>query len=169
MLPGSLAAQNNGLTTHVHARLDFVITLPTDWEVKQDPVDYVAMAAFSPVRDTADPFREFLTVVVESTRGKTFSEFMLETEGGFQADLTGYEVTDRDRRFVNGVEMARLIYTYQHRGYDLQAKTFCMLLNDRGYVVTCTALASDFDRWHPTFNKITASFEFKAKPPENGE
>lgn len=154
------------LKTWEHPVHHFVIDLPTTWAVHHEKMEPVVLFALSAQEGEEDQFLEYVSVALESTKGKTREEFLELYKQSLINDLPGLTFEDQDSREVNKVQMDRWVFTFNSKNQQLKTRAFLMVLSDKGYIISCTAPAKDFDRYNKLFNQITASFEFQAKPSQ---
>ena len=147
----------------VHPAHGFEIQLPPDWERRTEGMEPVVLYAMSNLDNQEDPFRENVSVALNSTKGKTREEFLALSKESLKVSFPEMKMEHEESRVVNGVEMTMWVYTYQANALQLKAKTFLMLLSDTGYAITCTGTTETFAEYEALFSKITASFQFKAK------
>ena len=144
-------------TITVDAGDGFVITVPADWRQTVDdrflsvflaPVSSGYMSSVSIFRETLSNHITLEEAVNAMSASNGMADYRLGAEGKVQLiDGPGYQV----------------IYTWKPEGMDThvtQSQVFC-IINSRLYVLTATALSSEYDRYEDTFNSIMMSWHYR--------
>ncbi len=140
----------------------YFITAPEGWTQKDELVAGVKHTQInSPDDGPGDDFTENINVNAEAAKGydsKTYAEANL---GEIRKGVPGVEITDLGESMIGDLHAECYIYSFTYSGRDLKDLAWYVAKNDVGYVITCTALKSTFDRFESKFKTCASSFEIK--------
>lgn len=117
--------------------------------------------AIAPRESSADDFSENINVVVDPTdlTGITVEHYRDLSAEGIKSVLTNVKVDSVGMDKVkSGIQAGTIIYSHKAGGFTLKVMSYLFIIDNKGYVITCTAKASDFDKYAGFFTKICKSF-----------
>ena len=141
----------------------FSLPLPASWTTMEDSViegDKIPFIAVRPSAGAKDTFRDNLNVVIEPLPSSaSASDYLVASIKVMAKSLTGMKVV-KTGPLTGGFPGARyMIYTHQTGVPDkLQVVVFFFASNSKGYVLSCTSTAADFDKFFPLYWKIGKGF-----------
>jgi hypothetical protein len=150
--------------------LDFDITVPESWLVVKLNQDNMVYYAQSPPEGSLDSIREDLLITKEAIGSASLTAYYDAVIDALEADTTFVLLSSTDTS-INGEESQKFIHlqtvysvnSYTQDTVDLSAKMikYVFAHNSSGYVVSCNALQSSFNRYEPVYDTIIKSFKFK--------
>lgn len=156
----ALSAQNKVFTSKEKG---FTVTYPETWSLlSKELMPILDFSALAPKKDTYDKFSENVNVVVDSSalakKGlETYINTSLKSLGPY---LQKYEFVSIGIDSTNK-DMAATTFVYTHFASEMNLKvlTYVYLINNKAYIVTCSAEKDQFDEYKPTFINICRSFK----------
>ncbi len=145
---------------YINNKDKFSIQFPNNWEIKENYYGTNVMA-LSPLENNEDNFRENLNVVVETIPARMSLEdyFSLSVKNlhqlnNFNDEFSGYDEFDNTK-------VKWLYYTHELANYKLKVVLYQLVKDGKGYSITATAKAEDFDKYKDQFQNSASTFEFE--------
>ena len=150
--------------------LDFDITVPDTWPVIKSDQNNMVYYAQSPSEGTLDSIREDLLITKEPIGTTSLNTYYAAILTALEEDTTFALLSTKDTT-INGEPSQKFIHLQTvyavnyatHDTIDLDAKMIKYVLtnNSNGYVITCNALLTSYDRYKPVYDTIIKTFKFK--------
>lgn len=121
----------------------------------------IAMMAIAPREGDADDFSENVNVVVDPTdlTGITVEHYRDLSAEGIKSVLTNVKVDSVGiDKVKSGIQAGTIIYSHKAGGFALKVMSYLFIIDNKGYVITCTAKLSEFDKCATFFAKVCKSF-----------
>ena len=140
----------------------YSITAPEGWTKKDSVFDgTVHTKIMSPDDGPNDRFKENMNVNSESAMGYTAKTY---AEGSFiklRAEVPEVVITDLGATTIGDIPAECYNYSFNYKGVDIKDIAWYLVKNDIGYVITCTAIKSTFNRFEPKFRACANTFIIK--------
>ncbi len=138
----------------------FSITAPDGWSKKDTVISGAKLTTLtSPDDGNSDKFKENVNVVTESAKGYDLKGYVTSNRSTMAAQISSIEFLSDTESTLGGEAVEVLVYGFNYSGYDLKNTAYFLVKNDIGYVITCTALKTTFDRFQKSFKTIVDSFK----------
>lgn len=129
---------------------------PGNWTSQADPeMEYILM---SELEGANDIFQENANVVTEDLPySMSASEYMDASMSAMNSMLSNFSKVDRGSQNINGRTAEWMLYNHEMGEYKIRVKVWSLTKGAKAYVITCSSLQSDFDKFAKTFDSIAAS------------
>jgi len=151
-------------------QLDFDITVPDTWLVIKLDQNNMVYYAQSPQEGSLDSIREDLLITKEAIGTTSLNTYYAAVITALEADTTFALLSTKDTT-INGEPSQKLIHlqtvyavnsaTYDTIDLDAKMIKYVFTNNSNGYVVSCNALLTSYDKYKPVYDTIIKSFKFK--------
>jgi hypothetical protein len=141
-----------------HPELGFSIALPPGSEVQGDPAPGLALVALDP--EQRGPFRANLVVTVEELAGR-FTDVGAYTDASIadqERALDAYRLIDRTEATLRGGEATRTLGHHDAAGMAVAVDQWRLVHGDRGYTITASCWALEYDALADVFAESAESF-----------
>jgi hypothetical protein len=141
-----------------HPELGFTIALPPGSEVRQDAAPGLALVALDP--EQRGPFRANLVVTVEELSGR-FDDVGAYTDASIadqERALDAYRLIDRTTATLRGGEGTRTLGHHDADGMAVAVDQWRVLDGERGYTITASCWALEYDALADAFAEAAESF-----------
>jgi len=133
----------------------FSINPPSGWSVEEEagefPVTFVNYDTFSNIN-----------VGVEVT-SKTLSEYVAYSKPSLQT-LNDYILVSEGSRVINGLNSYEIVFTMTDDELEYELKQVIIVQNGKAYVISCTALKSEYANSASAFEQSIQSFQLVPNP-----
>lgn len=137
----------------------YSITPPDGWEKKDTVVSGNRLITVrSPFEAPGDDFRENVTLVTEPAQGYDYSAYAAANRATMAAQLAGVSFISDEETTVGEMPAKAIVYTFRYATYNLKNTAYFVVKNNTGYVLTCTAVNTKFDKFQPQFKTAVNSF-----------
>jgi len=147
----------------------FSIEFPYAWDINTERRPQVKNKAFeveieakNPVENTGDIYNETVVILIERiTPGTTLDEYYNEMiEGAF---AEGFEtiLEESGNCTINNHEAKWVLLKTDLRGNMLRFLWYCLVKDDRAYVIACNSEAVTFYTYRAVFEAAVNSFRFE--------
>jgi len=153
-------------------KLDFNISVPSDWTYYPLEAGNMVYYAQSPKENATDSILEDLLITKDYVGTGTLTSFYATVLEEMEQD-TSYEEIASVQDTINGETCMKLthlqtllmIYNTTHDTVNVYTKDikYVFVKNYNGYVLSFSALETTFDDYVPVFDDIINSFTFKAQ------
>lgn len=138
----------------------FSITAPDGWSKKDTIISGAKLTTISSPDDgNGDKFKENVNVVTESAKGYDLKAYVTSNRTSMSGQIASIQFLSDIEGTVGSEPAEVLLYSFNYSGYDLKNTAYFIVKNDIGYVITCTALKTTFDRFQKDFKTIVDSFK----------
>ena len=137
----------------------YSITTPQGWEKKDTVSEGTRLITLRSPKETAgDDFRENITIVSEEARNYDVKSYTAANRSTMAAQLPGVNFISDEEITIGDVPAEALVYTFMYKTYNLKNTAYFIVKNNVGYVLTCTAVNTKFDKFQPQFKAAVNSF-----------
>jgi len=143
---------------YVNSNNRFSINPPSGWTVDSSGAYGTAVVFYGPT-DTG--FRVNMNVIVEST-SLTLSAYVSAAKTQLSQGLTNYYLVSEGPKTIGGVDAYELVNTFTQGAFNIKDKQTILVQNQKGYVITSTALQSNYDTYQPVFDESVQTFKLVA-------
>lgn len=140
---------------------NFTVDYPEAWQLSENFTPQIVMMAIAPRESDNDDFSENINVVVDPTdlTGITVEYYRDLSAAGIKSVLTNVKVDSVGvDKVKSGMQAGTIIYSHKAAGFNLKVLSYLFIIDNKGYVITCSAKASDFDKYAGFFIKVCKSF-----------
>jgi hypothetical protein len=136
----------------------FSIVPPVGWEKKEGMMG-TAVAFLEARQGDSDDFRENVNIYVENLPARMdLAGYAKASDANVEKLLTGYERIQSGAVKLNGQDARRTVYKHKMGVFDLQALSYLLVKDGRGYVITCSAKADAYKDHEPIFERACQTF-----------
>ena len=138
----------------------FSISAPEGWTQKDTSISGAKLTTISSPSDgSMDKFRENVNVTTENAHGYDLSAYVDANRSTMEKQISSINFVDQGDAKIGDQPAKWIVYGFNYSGYDLKNTAYFVVKNDIGYVITCTALKSTFDRFQTGFKTCVNSFK----------
>ncbi|MGA2624668.1 MAG: DcrB-related protein [Bacteroidota bacterium] len=142
-------------------REGFSMKFPAAWEKKEGFLG-TKIIAWVPRNGSADQFREDVNVTVDRLpKALTLDEYFQQSLINMKRVLTDFQDQEKGQGFIDDYDAKWMVYTHRLGGSTFKVLAYMIVKDDRGYVITCTALPDRFYTFRSQFEDIARSFQFE--------
>lgn len=140
----------------------YSITAPQGWN-KSDTVLYgVKITTIkSPLEGLGDNFMENITCVTESARNYDLKKYAEQNKESMQTQMAGVRFLSEKELTIGDNAAIAMVYNFKYSVYDLKNTAYFLVKNNTGYVLTCSAVYSKFNKFQSVFTECIKSFTIK--------
>ncbi len=102
-----------------------------------------------------------MNVIVEST-SLTLSAYVSASKSQLSASLTNYNLVSEGPTTLGGIDAYELVGTFTQGSFNIKNKQDFLVQNQKAYVITSTALQSNYDTYQPVFDESVQTFKLVA-------
>ncbi len=148
---------------HYHDEMKFSIEFPKDWEIKEgDGEETCLVEAVSPWEDDEDAFSEYIGVDVEEFPEKIRLDELFDSMQEDQArEFSYFKELDRGDIEIDGQDAKYLLFEFKMVEGSNRAMSYTLVRGRKGYLISCVAEASKYDRYADAFEAAATSFRFE--------
>jgi photosystem II reaction center protein PsbP len=143
---------------YVNSNNQFSINPPSGWTVDSSGAYGTTVVFYGPT-DTS--FRINMNVVVEST-SLTLSAYVSASKTQLYATLTSYNIVSEGAKTIGGIDGYELVGTFTQGSFNIENKQDFLVQNQKAYVITSTALQSNYNTYQPGFEESVQTFKLTA-------
>lgn len=107
------------------------------------------------------PFQANINIIKEDVRGTSFNSYIDVTKQQLSTFFTSYRLEDETESSVNGQRAYFLESTFTQGEYRLRNRQLIVADNGSAFIITATALASDWGKYSELFESSLRSFELR--------
>jgi hypothetical protein len=162
---GLMAEDNIPLKkVYINKKEHFSMRLPKSWEVVENRHGTVCMA-FSPLDSPDDTFRENVNIVIDSNdNGIDPKPYLTMTVGYLTKQLTDFFLIKKGIETIGKYQVPWSIFQHRLQGNDLTVIQYYFFMNQKVYILTCTAQPEVFDDTMETFRAIAKTLSHNLSP-----
>src|SRR6266568_3893191 len=139
---------------YVNSSNRFSLNPPSGWTVDSSGVYGTAVVFYGPT-DTG--FRVNMNVIVEST-SLTLNAYVSASKSQLSASLTNYNLVSEGPTTIGGIDAYELVGTFTQGSFNIKNKQDFLVQNQKAYVITSTALQSNYGTYQPVFDESVQTF-----------
>ncbi len=137
----------------------YSISAPDGWIKKDTMVSGEKLTTLtSKLEGAGDNFKENVNVNTGQAPGFDLNAFVEANRTNLLKEIPGVEIVTEGETTISGMPAKWIVYSFSSSGYDLKNTAYMILKNDVGYVITCTALKTTFDKYQQDFKTCVNSF-----------
>jgi hypothetical protein len=140
---------------YVNSNNRFSINPPSGWVVDSTGAFGTSVIFYGP---TEANFRVNMNIIVEST-SLTLSAYVSAAKTQLSQGLTNYNLVSEGPKAIGGVAAYELVNTFTQGAFNIKDKQTIFVQNQEGYVITSTALQSNYDTYQPAFDESVQTFK----------
>jgi formylglycine-generating enzyme required for sulfatase activity len=162
LLPAAQTDNKLNLVNYHYKNGEFTIGLPENWKKEEQEFNQGIrmLLALSPDESPDDIFSENINVVTVPADTSNLKEANTRGINTLKQNTTNFQLLDQGLSKMGINDVAWFIHTFDYEGYTLKVLKVTIINGSKMYLVTCTALASTFDRYRPFFDQIISSIKF---------
>ena len=103
--------------------------------------------------------------IVAATTSETLSEVISSVKASYPTDFSSFSLVSETSRIIGGLNSYELVYTLSDSGNDFKQKQVVFIENGEGFIITCTAIPSNYDTYLPTFEQSIQTFQLTSSAP----
>ena len=145
-------------TAYVDSKNQFSINPPAGWTVDSSGAYGTAVILYGP---TDSNFRINMNIIVQAT-SLTLSAYVAGSKSQLSTGLTNYALVSETLTTIGGVPADELVNTFTQGSYSIKDQQDYLVQNGNAYVITSTALQTDYGTYQPSFNESVQTFQITA-------
>jgi len=145
---------------YVNEEYGFSISPPQGWTVQEESEGEVLVYFLGPIDEGV---RININIVVEEAQ-MSLQDYVDFCKEQLQYTLEASLISEGSRT-IKGHEAYEVVFTWIYETYDFQQKQVYLVEKGNGYVITCTALPTNYDNYVSDFDESVETFEFIAEEP----
>ena len=139
----------------------FSITAPAGWTTSED-ISGIAVIFYGPTMPETGT--DININVIVGTITQTLSEAISSIKTEYPTVFPNYSLVSESSRTIGGLNGYELVYTFSDEGNDYTQKQVVFIENGKNFVITCTAIPSNYDTYLPTFEQSIQTFQLTTTP-----
>jgi len=153
-----LGCGGSGTEGYRNEKYGFSIRFPEGWEVKEGFMG-TAVLCRSPKESSTDEFSENINIVVEQLSGvKSLNEYYQKSLAGAKTLMDEFRLIESKDVKLSGRNAKRIIYSAKMGGDEMKYLLYLIKEGDRGFAITCSALADTFSHYLDKFEESIRTF-----------
>lgn len=156
-----LSDTSTSLQTYKNEKYGFKINAPKGWRVDESGLMGTHVIFFNNNTDYVGsiPFVANINVISESAKGLSLNDYIDNSKEVLLKILKNYKITEDKSVKINGAEAYLIGGTFVMDELHLRNSQLIVIKNDKAYVVTGTALESNWDKYKNLFESSLVTFE----------
>lgn len=142
-------------SAYVDSKNQFSINPPAGWTVDSSGAYSTAVILYGP---TDSNFRINMNVVVQAT-SLSLSAYVAGSKSQLSTGFTNYQLVSETPMTIGGVAADELVNTFTQGSYSIEDKQDYLVQNGNAYVITSTALQSNYNTYQASFNESVQTFQ----------
>ena len=140
---------------YVNSAHQFSINPPNSWSTDATGSFGTVVIFYGP---TESNFRVNMNVVVEAT-SLSLADYVSAAKSQLSSGLTNYNVVSEGPITIGGLGAYQLVATFTQGTFSIKDMQVLFVENHEAYVVTSTALQSNYDTYSPVFSESVQTFK----------
>ena len=140
---------------YVDSKNQFSINPPSGWTVDSSGAYGTSVILYGP---TDSNFRINMNVVVEAT-SLSLSDYVSSTKSQLSTGLTNYHLVSETSTTIGGLAAYKLVNTFTQGLYSIEDEQDVLVQNQKAYVITSTALQTNYATYQPAFDESVQTFK----------
>lgn len=143
-------------TAYVDSTTQFSINPPSGWTVDSSGSYGTAVILYGP---TDSNFRINMNIIVQATT-LSLSDYVAANKQQLQSSLANYQLVSEVSIMIGGVTADQLVNKFTEVSYGgIEDKQDIMVQNQKAYVITSTALQTNYATYQPSFDESVQTFK----------
>ena len=134
----------------------FSITAPTGWTTNEGVSGTVVIFYGPTMPETGTDVNINLVV---ATTTQTLSEAISSLKASYPTDFPNFTLVSENSRNIGGLNSYEIVYTFSDSGNDYKQKQVVFIEKGQSFIITCTAIPSNYDTYLPTFEQSIQTFQ----------
>lgn len=149
--------------TEVHETDHYKIKYPNNWTLFEDDDLGEAIHVVAPKSGKEDTFTENVSVIIQELAGYniTLDDYVKLAEKQITETVENSAILSSQRFVAGSIQSHKIIYKGRIQGIDLKLIRYYQMKNEKAYILTYTALESDFEQHKLFGQQILNSFRLK--------
>jgi DcrB-like protein len=143
---------------YVDSNNQFSINPPSGWTVDSSGAYGTAVILYGP---TDSNFRINMNIIVGAT-SLSLSDYVSTTKSQLSTGLTNYQLVSETSTTIGGLAAYELVNTFTQGSYSIEDKQDILVQNQKAYVITSTALQTNYATYQPAFDESVQTFKLTA-------
>lgn len=139
---------------YVDSKNQFSINPPSGWTVDSSGAFGTVVILSGP---TDSNFRINMNIVVEAT-SLSLSDYVSAAKSQLSTGLTNYQLVSETSTTIGGVAAYELVNKFTQGSYSIEDKQDILVQNQKAYVITSTALQTNYATYQPAFDESVQTF-----------
>jgi DcrB-like protein len=154
MIASSVCAlvQQNAYVSSAHG---FTINPPSGWSTDESGSFGTVVIFYGP---TESNFRVNMNVVAEAT-SLSLADYVSASKSQLSSGLTNYSIVSEGPITIGGLGAYQLVGTFTQGTFSIKNMQVVFVENREAYIVTSTALQSNYDTYSPVFTESVQTFK----------
>lgn len=140
---------------YVNSNNHFSINPPAGWSTDTSGSFGTSVIFYGP---TDSNFRINMNVIAGST-SQGLSAFVSSTKSQLAQGLNNYRLVSEGAETIGGVDAYELVNNFTQGAYNIKDRQDILVQNQEAYVITSTALQSNYDTYSPAFGESVQTFK----------
>jgi hypothetical protein len=137
----------------------FSVNFPTTWNTLPNYMG-THVLSLSPLENKDDPYRENISIVVENLPKHILAQnYYLMYSDIMSRTLKQFKIVSTTNVTLNNEPAVQLVATYEGADNSLTTEEYFLTKGSKGYVITATALTTDYEQFRPLLEKILISLK----------
>lgn len=142
-------------SAYVDSNNQFSINPPSGWTVDSSGAYGTAVILYGPVDSN---FRINMNILVQATT-MSLSAYVSSAKSQLAASLTNYALVSEGSTTIGGVAAYQLVNTFTQGSYNIKDSQYILVQNQKAYIITSTALQSNYATYQPSFDESVQTFK----------
>jgi len=148
-----------------NAAYGFSMTPPAGWTVEEGVSDTVVTFVGPTIPETGGNVN--INVLAGNTT-ETLSEGISSLKSSYATDFTNLSLVSESNRTIGGLDCYEAVFTWSQEGSDYQDAQVLFVENGTYFIITCTAIPSNYDTYSPTFEQTLQTFQLASASSPSG-
>lgn len=158
--------------TKIYENSDYGLKIqyPSDWEVKENPNEYVVVGFTSPLEGSSDVWKDYFVVSVEGISGISLDEYVESSLSSLEGVNQQYGLETKDitseSTVVSGNDARKISYTLEGEGSPkLSEDRYITKKGNFAYSIAFTVEFEKYSQYLPVIQDVMDSLEIESLPP----
>lgn len=138
----------------------YSITFPNHWAVEPGYMGLDVIAQAPPLNKLSNSQANISVISAPLPPGTTIDYYLEKNLENLKTGLQDFNLIETGKAIVGGVSGKRIIYNHSVKEMKLYVMQYFIITNDNGYVITCTAIAEDYQHYLNSFERSVQTFKF---------
>ena len=150
-------------SAYVDSKNQFSINPPSGWTVDASGAYGTTVILYGP---TDSGFRINMNLIVEAT-SLSLTDYVSSTKSQLASGLSNYQLVSEGSTNIGGVAAYELVNNFTQGSYTIKDKQDLLVQNQKAYVITSTALQTNYATYQPSFDESVQTFKLTTATPAN--
>ena len=147
-------------TAYVDSRNLFSINPPSGWTIDSSGAYGTAVILYGPNESS---FRINMDVIVRFT-SLSLSDYVAASKTQLSTGLTNYHLVSEKSTIIGGIAADELVNNFTQGAFSLKDQQDYLVQNGRAYIITSTAVQTDYSTYQPSFAESVQTFQVTTAP-----